>query len=140
MGGPIFLENPDTSLLWLAPRMRSLTRVAVFAQARFHQCQFGTLWKKCTRIVAWRGGCLSKLKRWCHSDGKRCSRTGLPHQELAGRALGGRLILRPPDAPTVSAWPFHRFLISSWDQPSATSRRVGQFLENLKPTRDGERR
>ena len=90
MGVPIFLENPDTSLLWLAPRMRSLTRVADFAQARFHQCQFGAPWKTCTRICAWRGGCLAKLKRWCHSDGKLRSRTSLPHQELAGRAPGGR--------------------------------------------------
>ena len=90
MGVPIFLEIPDASLLWLAPRMRSLTRVADFAQGRFHQCQFGTSWKKCTRIAAWRGGCLSRLQRWCHADGKRCSRTGLPHQELSGRAPGGK--------------------------------------------------
>eukprot|EP00959_Pyramimonas_sp_CCMP1952_P397771 8334541-Pyramimonas_sp.AAC.1 len=32
----------------------------------------------------------ARLQRWCHANGKICSRTGLQHQELAGRAPGGK--------------------------------------------------
>eukprot|EP00959_Pyramimonas_sp_CCMP1952_P177377 3707646-Pyramimonas_sp.AAC.1 len=87
---PAFLENPDRSLMWLAPRLISLSRGSDFSSARFHQCQFGAPWKKCTRVVSWNGGCLSRLQRWCHANGRICSRTGLQHQELAGRAPGGK--------------------------------------------------
>eukprot|EP00959_Pyramimonas_sp_CCMP1952_P212220 4440781-Pyramimonas_sp.AAC.1 len=90
VGVPVFLEIPDRSLLWEAPRMLALRRSRDCVEARLDQCQFKAPWKKATRVVAWRSGCLSRLCHRCNASGRICSKSKVPHQELAGRAPGGR--------------------------------------------------
>ena len=77
---PFVVENPLTSMLWKFPVVHSLLKTSETAVVDF--CQFGTPWRKRTKLVGTLPG-LESLSETCH--GKVCSRTGLTHIILQGR-------------------------------------------------------
>jgi hypothetical protein len=81
---PIVVENPGTSRLWICPPMARLVAQAT-SDIVFDACQFGTDWRKPTRLVCW-GGDLTGLDRRCHASGHPalCSRTHKEHIKLVG--------------------------------------------------------
>ena len=83
---PWSIENPLTSILWIVPEVRSMLFHTKASQARFDFCQFGTPWRKSTRISGTLEG-LGEATRKC--TGSLCSRTGKPHQQLSGRNPDG---------------------------------------------------
>ena len=89
LGIPVFIENPQTSLLWQAPRFLSLARLPSFSSSVCHMCQYGTPWKKPTMIASWNGGSNTHLCAKCCPVSRVCSRSGKPHLVLSGRAPGG---------------------------------------------------
>ena len=88
-GVPCFLENPSTSLLWLADPIQ---KQAAFGSRRctFDFCQFGTRWRKRTTVMMWGAPLSPELERRCSGRRGCCSRTGAPHIQLSGsdRASG----------------------------------------------------
>eukprot|EP00959_Pyramimonas_sp_CCMP1952_P211135 4418838-Pyramimonas_sp.AAC.1 len=88
-GIPVFLENPLTSLMWQAPRFVALSRLTSFSSSVCHMGQYGTPWKKPTRICAWHGGSGYHICQKCRPCGRVCSRSQRPHLVLSGKAPGG---------------------------------------------------
>ncbi|CAK0834547.1 unnamed protein product [Prorocentrum cordatum] len=83
---PVALENPARSRLWLLPRLK---KAAAWSTSHFvytDMCQWGTPWKKPTRILGDRVS-LHSVARECH--GKLCSRTAKKHTSIHGLAQGG---------------------------------------------------
>ena len=79
---PITIENPMTSRLWIFPpiakEVSRATSVIVF-----DACQYGTPWKKSTKLASWNID-LSPLEKRCHQTANCCSATGVPHVKLEG--------------------------------------------------------
>ena len=90
LGIPVLLENPQTSLLWTAPRFLSLTSHNDARRSDCHMCQYGTRWRKATRVQGWNVCSLEALSCKCRGKNGICSRSKLPHIELSGTAPGGR--------------------------------------------------
>ena len=86
----VMIENPQTSLLWSSPRFQKLLNLKSSTSVICHMCQFGTPWKKATRVQAWGVGDLWELEKKCSGHRGICSRTARPHLELSGRAPGGK--------------------------------------------------
>jgi hypothetical protein len=85
---PWVLENPLSSLIWLAPPISRLLSHANVQQTIVHQCQYGTPWKKPTRLYL--GGLSAELLSCtCRQKGKTCSATGKPHYVLSGTTKSG---------------------------------------------------
>eukprot|EP00959_Pyramimonas_sp_CCMP1952_P242037 5059550-Pyramimonas_sp.AAC.1 len=62
---PVGLENPRTSIMWLAPPLLPLLRADDCRLHHFDQCAFGTPWRKASTIAIWGGGLCDRLLRWC---------------------------------------------------------------------------
>ena len=81
-----YIENPRTSKLWLLPCIVDLQtpRTTYFLGVDF--CQYGTPWKKATRILVSRHDDLAELSRRCafSNPGYLCSNTGKRHICLSG--------------------------------------------------------
>jgi hypothetical protein len=85
---PWILENPLSSLLWCAPPISRLLGHPSVQQTIVHQCQYGTPWKKPTRLYL--GGLSAELlASTCQQKGKTCSATGKPHYVLSGTTKNG---------------------------------------------------
>ena len=78
---PCCIENPDTSMAWLAPPLAALVRKG--SVSRTDYCQYGTPWRKRTRVVAW-NVCSSSLPSQKCSGRGTCSRSGIPHIVFKG--------------------------------------------------------
>ena len=87
-GIPVGLENPRTSILWLAPPLLPLLRASDCRHHHFDQCAFGTPWRKPTTIALWGGGLCDRLTCRCGGSKGICGHTGVPHVVLAGRDPG----------------------------------------------------
>ena len=89
---PVLVENPRNSLAWSEPAMLSLRQLPECHETILDQCQYGTKWKKGTRIVSWGASAPpSQLKYRCCPRGKVCSRTHKPHVQLQGKVPGTNL-------------------------------------------------
>ena len=89
-GVPVMIENPASSLMWSSPRFARLLDIRSCTKVIFEQCQFGTPWRKSTKVCGWGTGELFELNRRCHATGGKCSRTNKPHIVLSGTAPGGK--------------------------------------------------
>ena len=81
---PFVLENPLSSQIWSAPRLQRLMSHRSCEVVTLHMCQYGTAWKKATRLAVWNGGTFANLARRCCPRGCLCSRSGAPHLVLQG--------------------------------------------------------
>ena len=84
------IENPATSRLWLAPRIRRLGQLRGVEKVMTDMCQWGSSWRKSTSLWAW-GLDLASFQDVRCQGSKRgtCSRTGLPHFRLEGKDSAG---------------------------------------------------
>eukprot|EP00959_Pyramimonas_sp_CCMP1952_P122453 2559976-Pyramimonas_sp.AAC.1 len=82
---PRSMENPSTSRLWLAPPVASLVRSTRWSFVSTDFCQWGTPWRKRTSFLGTYIDLTPLVKLRKRTQGC-CSRTGLPHQVLEGRA------------------------------------------------------
>ena len=92
-GRPWIIENPHAGLLWRIPEIAALYSFPNFKFAVLDQCQFGTPWRKRTRLLM--GNVCSddaySLERMCRGHrGGICSRTGNCHVRLSGKDEHGR--------------------------------------------------
>ena len=79
---PITIENPMTSRLWIFPPIAKEVSRAT-SVITFDACQYGTPWKKSTKLASWNID-LSPLEKRCHRSANWCSATGVPHVKLEG--------------------------------------------------------
>jgi hypothetical protein len=82
---PCFLENPDTSLLWLAPPIAEALRHPACTVQRCTMCGFGARWRKATKVACWHSRNLLFDGLFCRSHGCKCQYSHKPHIVLAGR-------------------------------------------------------
>ena len=95
-GVPAVFENPQSSLAWRTPRwVRLQEQDNVFAIV-CDQCQFGSEWRKATRLLLVHVSQGAKLERRCHGKNGVCSRTGRPHVQVIGSSLSRRSAAYPP--------------------------------------------
>jgi len=82
-GGSGYLENPASSRLWKLGVIQKLVEKGLAEVIVFDQCQYGTQWRKRTRLLVW-GRLRGISLKSCCSKGGLCSRTGKPHVQLTG--------------------------------------------------------
>ena len=82
---PCFLENPNHSMMWLAPPIKHLCAHRVSRSFVCDFCQYGARWRKRTRIQSWFGCGDSDLSRQCSGHNGVCSRTHKHHIILKGQ-------------------------------------------------------
>ena len=86
---PLIIENPRSSMLWLAPPLaKELSHWSVVFSA-CDQCQYGAAWMKATKLAAvgLPPTCRDPLEKRCHGR-SICSATGRPHIVLTGLVEG----------------------------------------------------
>jgi len=88
LGIPCMFENPSTSLMWKAPPVHRASLSMFCHDFVFDQCQFGTRWRKRTRILAWHCCSCDSLERKCSGHKGICSRSRKPHIVLSGSCKG----------------------------------------------------
>ena len=86
---PAIVENPVGSLLFFAPPMQKLMGHPAADAISLDQCQFGTPWRKRTRLVGWHVPSLEDSALLCQGSGGLCSATGRPHLVISGRHPDG---------------------------------------------------
>ena len=94
------LENPAYSRLWLC---KPIARLISFGDVDDHFCdfcQYGTVWRKRTRLRLWHSRVIASELRMCQGK-STCSATGKPHLQLVGCAASGKFL-------TSSAEPYSR--------------------------------
>ena len=82
---PVILENPATSMLWLAPPIKKLCERVSCYNHILDFCSFGTPWRKRTRFAIW--NCLHLdllLGHKCSSRKGMCDFSGNQHVRLEG--------------------------------------------------------
>eukprot|EP00973_Karenia_brevis_P077759 10804895-Karenia_brevis.AAC.1 len=78
------MENPRTSRLWLMPWVQELLDANLAFFVDFDMCQYGTAWKKPTRLLIWGVSPGSVTLQKCVSRCGLCSRSGRRHEPLTG--------------------------------------------------------
>jgi hypothetical protein len=86
---PCILENPASSRLWLMPKLRAFISRNGAGVDEVHYCQYGTEWKKPTKLLSWGLHSLKSILKLCSGRNGQCSQTGLPHRQLTGRDATG---------------------------------------------------
>jgi hypothetical protein len=76
------LENPLPSVIWKLPEFLALGRRSRTHHSTCHYCQYGTPWKKPTKLLFVGGNQALAPSKLCRQRGKRCSRTKKPHLKL----------------------------------------------------------
>ena len=84
---PGYLENPRTSRFWKLPWVLRLVAAGRAQLVDFDMCQYGTQWRKPTRLLVWNVPTTIELLR-CSGKQGLCSRTHKPHLLLSGVAKG----------------------------------------------------
>jgi len=79
---PAAIENPSTSRIWLARPLVQAQRWQAAREILLDFCQYGTPWRKRTKILCVHANLLPASKL-C-TGRKTCSATGVPHVQLAG--------------------------------------------------------
>ena len=80
------LENPQSSKMWYLPPMVDLQNAAHTTVIVTDFCQWGTKWRKRTRLLADNIELqdLERLQRICRGSNGLCSRTQCQHFQLTG--------------------------------------------------------
>ena len=90
---PLILENPSSSMAWSMANMQRVLQDQHTCSIVLDYCQYGTQWRKRTRLA---GICVTNLerleKRCCGKNGI-CSRTGAEHLRLRGTAKDSSQLL-----------------------------------------------
>ena len=86
---PGYLENPLTSRIWKTKPIQALIRRRQAFTVDFDMCQYGTSWRKPTRLLIW--GCQPFQLRRCSAVCGKCSRTKQAHVMLSGVSKGAFL-------------------------------------------------
>ena len=81
---PCGLENPCSSLLWLAPPVAAVKAANFSKLVTLDQCQWRTPWRKPTSLLFVQTAGLDRLTKRCFFHKGRCSQSGRKHQQLAG--------------------------------------------------------
>ena len=82
------LENPMSSMIWDFPPMKEVMEMPGIFCVEVDYCMYGEDWKKPTTFIT-NIKQMSALGRKCTGSFGQCSRTGLGHRELRGRAPCG---------------------------------------------------
>ena len=85
---PCFLENPQSSKLFLAPCIRELRLHPACQEFISHYCQYGTAWRKATKVCTWFSTSDAPQRR-CAGPKPTCSRTQRRHIALSGSSPQG---------------------------------------------------
>jgi hypothetical protein len=88
-GIPGYLENPRTSRVWLVPEIIALVQARKAFFVDFDMCQYGTAWKKPTRLLIWGVAQDRVALDTCKQKKGICSRTMQPHEHLTGFRSSG---------------------------------------------------
>ena len=116
---PVLLESPGSSRMWHAPPLARLLARAT-ADVLSDYCQFGTRWRKRTRVVGWCCGSADALNKRCCGHKGICSKTKQPHIQLSGSPTGSSklwtLIAEPYPRPWAAA--AARLLVDSAENSS----------------------
>ena len=89
---PWVIEHPRSSRAWYLPFFRQLVKRKHIIVCDMDQCQYGTRWRKSTRLICSRIDACSapRLQSKCHKDSKgNCSKTHKPHIQLRGTHPSG---------------------------------------------------
>jgi hypothetical protein len=81
---PVMLENPATSMLWLAPRLQKLCTLDSHVSFITDFCQHGAKWRKRTRISCWHTPSCPQLCKVCSGKKGWCSARNRQHIVLSG--------------------------------------------------------
>lgn len=76
------LENPRGSVMWMLPELQALETRSRSYQTTCHYCQYGTRWKKPTRLFFVGGKQALAPSKLCKQVHKLCSKTKKPHLKL----------------------------------------------------------
>ena len=82
-GGSGYIENPLTSMLWKTRTVRSMINTGNCVLLRYDMCQYGTQYKKPTRLLCWGPWIQWASFKTCVGRSV-CSRTARPHFSLTG--------------------------------------------------------
>eukprot|EP00973_Karenia_brevis_P038825 5358119-Karenia_brevis.AAC.1 len=79
-------------MMWRAPEMLRLTcsKHAQFSVCDL--CQYGTKWRKRTRLAGWHIESMHRLMKKCSGRGSQCSRTHKPHIILTGQCKHAKIL------------------------------------------------
>ena len=83
---PLFMENPMTSRVWWHELILQFTDAVIH---RVDYCQYGTAWRKATRILEHGSRVLHTVCRCCKMTNSRCSATHKRHFVLVGKDSSG---------------------------------------------------
>jgi len=81
---PGFLENPRKSRLWQTRGIKNLLKSASTQIVNFSMCQYGTQWRKDTRLLVFGLPKGSVVLDVCQGRRGKCSRTHRAHLNLTG--------------------------------------------------------
>ena len=88
---PWILENPSSSKAWFIPELVSLQNAAHTHLVETDFCQFGTRWRKRTKLLAGNmtSDDIARCSQLCCGAPGVCDRTGKGHFQLTGSARNG---------------------------------------------------
>ena len=81
---PAGMENPRSSMIWLAMPLRGVIAATWSEDVFVDHCQWGTRWRKPTRLLMICCANLDRLQRRCHPTGRVCSYSGREHLTVSG--------------------------------------------------------
>ena len=85
IGVPFYLENPLASRLWDFRGIKALAASPFVTASRYDFCQFGTPWRKATKLLCFDNPHIERGARQCKFDRAHiCSATGKKHVVLSG--------------------------------------------------------
>ena len=92
-GVPLYIENPQSSKLWMHPIIKKRVRHKSSHLFAFDYCQYGTEWKKPTSILSFGNtnfhtGKSVRCKTAWREGVCYCSKSGKPHVTLSGFVHG----------------------------------------------------
>ena len=85
IGVPFYLENPLNSRLWDFRSIKALAASPFVTASRYDFCQFGTPWRKATKLLCFDNPHIERGAKQCKFDRAHiCSATGKKHVVLSG--------------------------------------------------------
>jgi hypothetical protein len=83
-----YLENPRTSRIFLTPQILKLVKQGIAVFVDLDMCQYGTQWKKPTRLLVWGPNKGAVVLSKCQPRGCICFNSNRPHLMLTGVSKG----------------------------------------------------
>ncbi len=125
-GVSFYIENPLTSRIWLLKPIQELCSFPHSQLSRYDYCQFGTPWRKATRILAYHNPLFAQNAQQCHfGKDYTCCRTHRRHVQLTGTGEGGKHL-------TAIAEPYPRKLCNKWAYIILQNQISDHIIQNMK--------